>query len=111
MDKGIPRKTKGIQGPTIKCKGLPEDSQSVIRMVECWPRGSGEQNGMRIYNRSVCEHNGDRLEIWVAPASARVLMKYANLQRDSKEYNEIPRNTKEYDEIPRNTREYTRNTK
>ena len=50
-------------------------------------------------------------EIWVAPASARVLMKYANLQRDSKEYNEIPRNTKEYDEIPRNTREYTRNTK
>ena len=36
---------------------------------------------------------------------------YANVQRDSKEYNEIPRNTKEYDEIPRNTREYTRNTK
>ena len=36
---------------------------------------------------------------------------YANVQRDSKEYNEVPRNTKEYDEIPRNTREYTRNTK
>ena len=36
---------------------------------------------------------------------------YANVQRDSKEYNETPSNTKEYDEIPRNTREYTRNTK
>ena len=46
---------------------------------------------------------------------------YANVQRDSKEYNEMPmntkecnempRNTKEYNETPRNTRKYKRNTK
>ena len=36
---------------------------------------------------------------------------YANVQRDSKEYNEMQRNTKEYNEIPRNTRNYKRSTK
>ena len=36
---------------------------------------------------------------------------YANVQRDSKEYNENPRNTKEYNEIPRNTSKYKRSTK
>ena len=36
---------------------------------------------------------------------------YANVQRESKEYNENPRNTKGYNEIPRNTRKYKRGTK
>ena len=89
-------------------------------MVECWPRGSGEQNGMRIYNRSVCEHNGDRLEIdlthwttrkiktsrnwkWIEGCekgnkthkNTRITQwKHKGIQGDSKEYKEIHKSTK-----------------
>ena len=72
VDEGIARKTKGIQGPTIKCKGLPEDSKSVIRILEskrlkqiglasclffAGAKASGKQSEMRMQDNTIWEQN------------------------------------------------------
>ena len=75
-------------------------------------RNEGGYTGIQQEN---CEHNGitrnatkNVKAIWVAPASARVLMntmvceftkRFQGIQRDSKEYKGIQRDSTEYKEI------------
>ena len=68
----------------------------------CNWRGSGERNGMRTYNRNVCEHGRNKIGI---EGIRRSMKDYEGIRRNTQEYAGIPRNTKEYEGIRRNTKE------